>query len=158
MRTNPTAPMSVRFDDAAVADDPTPGAPSVLVVGGDTAAHRGVMPLLAGFAGRIAQVATAAEAIDLADGGDYGSIVVDLGSDPEGYEAVCELRLAGVEQAILFISARGRDTTFAAARALGATDVMARPVCVAQLERRIGGLAEPSRHTRPRLHLVVGAA
>lgn len=146
--SRPLAPTSVRFEDlpisfadAPLAYDSEAAAPRVLLLANDMMSGLGVMPLLARFAGSLAQAGTAKTAIELARTGEYDAIVVDFRPDLLGYEAVCLLRVAQVDLPVLFISARSNQDAFDRAYAIGADDVMVLPASHESLATRIGAFA-----------------
>lgn len=163
MLTIPTMPAAraaafedqkVLFRDAVVTDDAPAASPQVLLLANDMMAGRGVLSLLVRFAGKIAQAANGTDAVELARSGGYDVVVVDIRPDVLGYEAVCQMRVAGIDLPVLFISARSGADGLDRARAAGADDAMALPASHDILAARIAALT--IRSARPPQALRIG--
>lgn len=86
----------------------------------------------------VVTAATAARALDCVGKDHYDLVVVDIGlPDMDGHELCRRMRLGGVKVPIIMLTGSDSDAATIAARASGATDVVAKPLRLGVLLARI---------------------
>jgi DNA-binding response OmpR family regulator len=123
--------------------DTVPGTSRVLLLANDMLGVQGMHEPLAHADCRVTPTNSVDKALELLQDDDFDVVVVDFRPDLLGYQAVCQLRTAGVDLPILFVSARSSAAAHARAQDVGADDVVVMP-----MKGRIQALSGPAGLTR----------
>lgn len=127
-----------------------PRAPTVLIVEDDVAIRDGLCDLLAYHGMQPTPVATGPEGLAHATTGNFDVVILDVMlPGASGIEICAALRDAHPGQAILMLTAKGREEDVLEGFRAGCDDYVAKPFSVAQLTARVKALVRRATAARP---------